>query len=1153
MKFPVLITLLLLYFVNNLFGQTVVKGIVTDDANQTIPFAAVYLSKTTIGTMTNKDGAYKLTIPQEGEYELVSSFIGYKSSARVISVEGKNLTINIRLTESPILLNEITVKSKDRNREQNYALFNKLFLGETVNALNCKILNPEDLYLYREPNSNLLKGQSRKSLRIENRALGYTILYDLNEFTYDSQKGLLKFTGSNYFIPLTSSAKFTRKWARNRLAAYYGSRIHFLRSLYLDSLNRENFRLYACELDSARKDTVKITPIREDCLRLSRNAKSMTLFYAKPLFVSYLDTHAELYSGLFGFQPQRYKTTLEFSDTLTVYKNGFFPNPYNVTWFGEMAVERVADMVPFDFQPNGNNKISEDAVRKADPILTASSVEQYLSEKQKSSCRDQLFVQLDRNIYKPGDTIFFQAYIRDRFTGIIDSKSASLYALLTNERRILVDSSRYKIDYSTASGWIPIPVNAELGKYHFTAFTSQMQNGDPVEAFQLDLYVNGVNSKKVSMVKDINQPSTDEYIELQFLPEGGTFVEGVVQRVGFNATNNKGEPVPIEGLLKNNNGTILDTIQSGIFGPGDFVCTAKPGLYVELTKGAGTEKIWPLPEPSISGLTLSVTPVSNNAFAVEIQSNHYGNERGSVSGTLNMVQFFSQDFMLDKKQRFVVETGTLPSGVANITLFDNELKPVAERLVFLNSEKRLQFKIQPDDSIARPGQETELAITITDGLGKPSEGFFSIAVTDSVSGIASDLFAPGIEYTYHYHPSFPGNLPPKILAEGVECLTAEERDLLLMVYGWTKISWDLKLWKSDTTQLIDYDLLKLKVLYANKKKRVGQSLDLISLEGISSRHLVTDQSGEISLPLDSLSDMTRSVIIMPDAGSKSKATGAMLSIPYNEQYFKSDKLYVSQPVLPYNQHSVVPSDAHIAMDEKTIEIAEVTVIGQRTEKVYHDEYEKHYQANNVKSLDYEQLWSSSNLETAIRKLTFPYKITPENIYLRSIRSVIKGPNPALIVLDGMPIYEQGWPRVNMIPPSEVTSLTILHSKTGVIRYGEVAMGGVIFINTRSSNPDLAKIRTKWNMQNKNDKMMVPINIYRPHVAFYNPTRADLESNPLLQGRATIYWQSEVYFGGKEPVKIRFPNLKHKGPVVITVNGMSVDNLVGSGRGRYVVE
>jgi len=1147
------LTSFLVIFSIVLNAQTVVSGLVTDLSNEPIPFAAVYLSKTTIGTMTGKDGSYTLTIPLAGEYELISSFIGYKSNSRVISAEGKKLTINIKLAESPILLDEITIKSKDRKRESNLTLFNKVFLGETINALNCKILNPEDLYLYRETSSNLLKGYSRKSLRIENRGLGYTIIYDLADFTYNEQKGLLNFTGSNYFIPMAGNAKFTKKWERNRLAAYYGSRTHFLRSLYLDSLNRENFQLFVCELDPARKDTVKITPLRGDSLRLSKNAKSMMLFSDKPLFISYLDTKAELYSGLFGFQPQRYKTTLEFSDTLIVYKNGFFPNPYNVTWFGDMASERVADMVPFDFLPLGTSPISMDAGKKSDPILTTSSIEQYLSDKQKSSCSDQLFVQFDRNIYKPGDTIFFQAYIRDRFTGNFDSKSASLYVLLSDEKRVLVDSARYKIDNSTSSGWIPVPVNATLGKYHLAAFTSQMQNEDPVMAFQLDIYVKGLNSKKLAISRDMNQLVVDSIVDLRFLPEGGTFVTGIEQRVGFIATNIKGEPVTIEGLLKNSTGITLDTIQSGSFGPGIFRCIAKPGLYVELTSGGGSEKIWALPEPDISGITLNVASTGKNAFSVEIQSNIYSNERVTVSGSMNMVQFFSQDFTLDKKQRFVVETGTLQSGIANITLFDKDLKPVAERLIFLNNEKRLHFKIHPDENIVHPGQETELSITVADGLGRPSEGFFSIAVTDSIGGIASDLFTPGIEYSYLYHPSFPGNLPPKVLVKGVENLTDAERDLLLMVYGWTKISWDWKHGRSDTTQLINYDILKLKVLYANKKKQAGQSLDLISLEGVSTRHLVTDQMGEISLPLDSLSESTRSVIMMPDVKSKNKATGAMFGIPYNEHYFKSDKLFVKQPTLPLGQFRNAPVDQYIAMEEKTIEIAEVTVIGHQTDRVYHDEYEKLYQANHVKSLDYEMLWSSSTLETAIRKLVYPYKITPVNIYLKSTRTIMKGPVPALIVLDGTPLYDNGWERVQFIPPSEVTSLTILVSKNGFIRYGEAAQGGVIFINTRSSNPDLAKIRTKWNMQNKNDKMMVPVNLYRPHVEFYNPTRVELENNPLLQNRSTLYWQSEVYFGGKEPVKIKIPNLKHTGPVVITVNGVSVDNLVGSGRGRYVVE
>jgi hypothetical protein len=293
--------------------------------------------------------------------------------------------------------------------------------------------------------------------------------------------------------------------------------------------------------------------------------------------------------------------------------------------------------------------------------------------------------------------------------------------------------------------------------------------------------------------------------------------------------------------------------------------------------------------------------------------------------------------------------------------------------------------------------------------------------------------------------------------------------------------------------------------------------------------------------------------MMPDAKSKNKATGAMLSIPYNEKYFKSNQLFIAQPLLPAKTHNIASPEQSMAMEEHTIEIPEVTVIGHQTEKIYKDEYEKLYQANNVKSLDYEMLWSSTTLETAIRKLVYPYKITPVNIYLKSTRTILKGPVPALIVLDGMPLYDNGWDRVQYIPPSEVTSLTILESKNGFIRYGEAAQGGVIYINTRSSNPDLAKIRTKWNVQNRNDKMMVPINLYRPRVEFYNPTRVELENNPILQSRATVFWKSELYFGGKDPVKIKIPNLKHSGTIVVTVNGVSVDNLVGGGRGRYVVE
>ncbi len=1239
MRTYTLFLFLLLFPGTNLFAQTIMQGVVTDASNVPVPFASVYLSKTTIGTMTNKDGAYSLMIPQNGEYELIASCIGYKTEKTVISALGKSHAFNIKMLQDLVMIDEVTVQSKDKNRIKNYGDFDRLFLGESVNAQNCKILNTKDLYFRKDAKTDIVKGHSLKPLQIENRSLGYTIIYDLTDFTYDAKSGYLSFTGNTYFLQMPGNAKENKKWHQHRLRTYYGSKMHFLRSLYSDSLNRENFKVSNFEVlttkDKLGYEHQNINPLPENSLEVTRESDYMTLFSLKPILLSYYDNKPELSSALIGFEPREYQSTIQFSNKLKVYHNGYIPDPFTVTWQGAIGDERIADMLPDDFQLHAITNL------KPDSAIAENPVDKYLYYQQKIMGSDQVFVQLDRNIYRPGDTIFFQAYIRNRFTGTFDSKSVSMYALLFDGNKTMVDSSRFRISNSTASGWMIVPLKAEVGKYHFAAFTAAMQNYDPVEAFQLDLYVreqnsnpdrvqiafdklkylpgdtveatvkimdpkgNPINKKKFSgsismdkyvrksnetqtnekgeslirftlpdsitsqpklqvitklntnkgmILKNINIPCESQSFELRFLPEGGTFVEGIEQRVGFNATNLKGEPVTIKGLLKNSSGSILDTIQSGMYGPGSFVCKPHPGLYVEILNGAGSEKRWSLTVPETKGMTLSVSPVDNKSFAVEVQSSDYNGEHSTVSGVMNLTQVFSKEIILNKKQRFLVDTEQLPSGVITITLFDKLLKPIAERLFYVNSDQRLRYNIQTVNQFSHPGEDTELSIAVTDGQGKPTDGIFSLAVTDSVDGIASDLYTPGIEYTYNYHPAFPGNLPAKVLAKGVENLTDEDRNLLLMVYGWSKFNWDFPKEKSAEILPSDYENLSLEILYALKKNKGDRSMDLVSLEGPSMLHLTTNKAGKISLPLDSLPEITKSVMIMPAAKNKNKAKGSKLSIPYNEQYFKSNKLFVPQPTLSSNEYSIAKPYRYISMDEKMIEIPEVIINGHAGNiREYHDEYEERYQNASVHSLDSEVLWSSTSLEAAIRKLVCPFLITNDAIYLRPPVSLLNGPVPALFVLDGMALYSQGWYTVNMILPSEITSLTILSGPEGFVRYGPAAQQGVIFVNTRSTNPNLLKNREKWLIQLSNNKMLLPITLYRPNVECYNPNRQDLENDPLLQNRATILWHSELHFEGNTPVKIRIPNLNHTGSVVITINGVSVDNLVGTGRASYQVQ
>jgi hypothetical protein len=1147
---------LFLFISCSLYGQTEITGNVTDSLNNPIPFASVYLSRTTIGTHTNANGSYVLKVPQNGAYELIISAVGYKSFSCRVYTDGRKIIINSILHVQTVMLNEVTVSSKEKNRLENYTRFKRMFLGETLNSMSCRIDNPDDIRLFFESDKGILNGYSLKPIRVINKALGYTVLYDLRDFSYNITTGVLRFSGNQYFQPLAGNKASNKRWTRNRLSAYYGSRMHFLRTMFTDSMLTQGYKIFeGFESDTTKDKATFINPVPVGDLILSDTRDSIRFYHDKPLSVFYRDEHSELSQSLSGFQPRAFISKMTLSNPITVFPNGYYGDMYSITWEGDMANERIADMLPYDFQPyTALNQRSG-----SDPNLTP--IEKYLLSVQDSTGDDQIFVQLDRNMYKPGDTIFFQAFIRDRLTGEFNTNSVSLYALLFNEEHGIADSARFKIENAMSPGWMIIPHDAKPGKYHFTAFTGLMQNYNPSEAFQIDLRVKQVKSDALEKSKSIareeiptgDTPAHDQFIDLKFLPEGGHLVKGLEQRVGFNAVNIAGVPVYVEGFLKDSAGKTLDTIRSGPYGPGSFTCKSQPGMYVELTTEALKDKIWSLPEPDTKGICMSVLKTGDKAFAVEIQSSEYIGERIILSGVMNDIQVISQELSLDKKQRILVKTDQLSSGVIQLTLFTHDLKPLAERLFYVNPDKQLKFKISAGSYVYRPGEESDLTISLTDGQGRNQEGVFSISVSDSLSGHDSRIFVPGIGHTFNFSPYFPANLPSKILTEGLEKIPEKDRDLILMVYGWSRFRWDFNEVKSISGNLPDYELLKMKILYSGKKNRNNRRLDLVSLEGPSVKHLLTDSSGEINLPLDSLPDITRSITMMPDPRNKNRVRGAMFSIPYNQRFFKSRTLLISQPEINNYDYNLPVVNNKYTPEENVIEIPEVQIKAQLgSQKIYHDKYEEIYQYAEVKSLDYELLWSSPSMEDALRRLISPYMMTDDYVVFRPSRSFFGGAATALVVLDGMPLYSEGWPTVKSIPPSECTSLTILPGGQGFYQYGEAAGGGVIFVTTRSSDPSLQKIRTEWKLQNSNNKMLLPISIYRPEVEFYSPAKLDIESDPMVANRTTIFWDPQVYFNGKDPVHIKFTNLKRQGPVIITVNGVSFNNLFGTGKSSYQV-
>lgn len=106
-KWRISILLCMLFFPLFSFGQqTFISGKVVDAMNEPIIGATVQVKGSTVGSITNVDGGFKISVKDAGKAILVVSFIGYETEE--VPLKGKKV-VKIILNESYNELQEVTV------------------------------------------------------------------------------------------------------------------------------------------------------------------------------------------------------------------------------------------------------------------------------------------------------------------------------------------------------------------------------------------------------------------------------------------------------------------------------------------------------------------------------------------------------------------------------------------------------------------------------------------------------------------------------------------------------------------------------------------------------------------------------------------------------------------------------------------------------------------------------------------------------------------------------------------------------------------------------------------------------------------------------------------------------------------------------------
>lgn len=242
-------------------AQSSLRGVViAGDTKKPIALANVFLSNTSVGTITNDNGEFVITQFPAGRFDLVVSCIGYE--AYITTLQSAQLPAQLQVVLQPKvnILQEVIVAPYEKNGWEKWGkFFMDYFVGTSENAAQCKLKNPEVVRFRYNKKDKIIQAFADEPLVLENRALGYVVKYELKTFAYDYNTSIFYYQGYPFFEDMeTGRSRVENRWKRNRADAYYGSMMHFMRSLFRNELIDDGFEVRKLiKVSQAEKQRVK--------------------------------------------------------------------------------------------------------------------------------------------------------------------------------------------------------------------------------------------------------------------------------------------------------------------------------------------------------------------------------------------------------------------------------------------------------------------------------------------------------------------------------------------------------------------------------------------------------------------------------------------------------------------------------------------------------------------------------------------------------------------------------------------------------------------------------------------------------------------------------------------------------------------------------
>ncbi len=441
---------------------------------------------------------------------------------------------------------------------------------------------------------------------------------------------------------------------------------------------------------------------------------------------------------------------------------------------------------------------------------------------------EKIYVQTDKPIYNPSDTVWYKVWMLQGGTLFPTEKSRIVYVDLINEQNYVVESKKYIVNTGNSNGEFILPKEFQKnGLYRIRAYTRWQKNfGDsayfekviPIwevkgkiqddKAFVTELNKQGdkvfVSQNEIQKRK---QKETEDKLlrkekmqnrafdlDLQFLPEGGTLVAGLANKVAFKALSPDGRSVPVEGTILDQDSTEVTSFASEHKGMGAFLLV--PERDKRYMARLFNNQIIALPAVEQQGIKLSVIskPTSDTlALSVNATMDIVDNLTtfSMLVESRGLLQQNAYTIQMNRSRVIIsIPKDSLESGINRFTLFTTNGEPLCERLVYINKKDEINFDVQAFwESTSATNQMLTLKISprIKDNN---TQAAFAISVTnknsvpfDSIQKtLRSEMLLSSDLKGYIEEPGYYFNHPYDSICK--------QLDLLMLTHGWSGFSWD---------------------------------------------------------------------------------------------------------------------------------------------------------------------------------------------------------------------------------------------------------------------------------------------------------------------------------------------------------------------------